>query len=138
MAISPKKNVAVKKASKKEPARKVKVNNRTCFVISPFGGWFDGYHGDVFKPAISAAGLHPCRADDLYRPSSIIHDIWDYVQKAEILLADLTGKNPNVLYELGLAHALGKPVVMVTQSLEDVPFDLRNLRVIAYDLRNPA
>jgi hypothetical protein len=110
----------------------------TCFVISPFGGYFDSYHTAIFEPAIEAAKLKPCRADDLYRPSSIIHDIWKYVSGATVLLADLTGKNPNVLYELGLAHAIGKPVVMVTQVLEDVPFDLRNLRVITYDLRDPA
>src|ERR1039458_615971 len=110
----------------------------TCFVISPFGGYFDSYHTAIFEPAIKAAKLKPCRADDLYRPSSIIHDIWKYVSGAAVLLADLTGKNPNVLYELGLAHAIGKPVVMVTQVLDDVPFDLRNLRVITYDLRDPA
>src|ERR1700722_18482370 len=111
---------------------------QTCFVISPFGGWFDSYYDGVFAPAIASAGLHSCRADDLYRPSSIVHDIWAYVQKARVLLADLTGKNPNVLYELGLAHAIGKPVIMITQVLDDVPFDLRNLRVITYDLRDPA
>ena len=112
--------------------------DETCFVLSPFGGWFDTYYDSVFEPAITKAGLLACRADDLYRPSSIVHDIWSYVRKAKVLLADLTGKNPNVLYELGLAHAIGKPVVMVTQSLDDVPFDLRNLRVITYDLRDPA
>ncbi len=110
----------------------------TCFVISPFGGWFDSYYVNVFEPAITKAGLLACRADDLYRPSSIVHDIWSYVRKAKVLIADLTDKNPNVLYELGLAHAAGKPVIMVTQVLDDVPFDLRNLRVITYDLRDPA
>ncbi len=53
------------------------------------------------------------------------------------MLADVTGKNPNVFYELGLAHALGKPVVIVTKSMEDVPFDLRALRVIQYDVQDP-
>ena len=53
------------------------------------------------------------------------------------MLADLTNKNPNVLYELGLAHAVGKPVVMVTQSIDDVPYDLRALRVIEYDVADP-
>jgi hypothetical protein len=126
--------VAPKRSQKAEGPKKL----GTCFVISPFSDWFDSYYDTIFEPAILSSGLHACRADDLYRPSSIIHDIWGYVRKAEVLLADLTGKNPNVLYELGLAHAAGKPVVMVTQSLEDVPFDLRNLRVIPYDLRDPA
>ena len=53
------------------------------------------------------------------------------------MLADVTGKNPNVFYELGLAHAIGKPVVIVTRSMDDVPFDLRALRVIEYDVQDP-
>lgn len=54
-----------------------------------------------------------------------------------MLLADLTGKNPNVFYELGLAHALSKPVVLITESVENVPFDLRSLRHIVYDKNEP-
>ena len=65
------------------------------------------------------------------------NDIWDYTQRAKILLADLTGKNANVFYELGLAHAAGKPVILVTGSIDDVPFDLRALRVIEYDKNAP-
>lgn len=109
----------------------------TCFTIMPFGGWFDQYYLDVYKPAIESAGLLPRRADDLYRPGTIVHDIWDYTQKAKVILADLTGKNPNVFYELGLGHALAKPVILITESIEDVPFDLRALRVIDYDKNLP-
>lgn len=108
-----------------------------CFVMAPFGGWNDRYYDEVYKPAVQAAGLVPKRADDLYRPSAIVHDIWAYVRKSQVMLADVTGKNPNVFYELGLAHALGKPVVIVTRSMEDVPFDLRALRVIQYDVQDP-
>ena len=50
---------------------------------------------------------------------------------------DLTGRNPNVLYELGLAHAIAKPAVIITSSLDDVPFDLRGLRIITYDKMEP-
>lgn len=57
---------------------------------------------------------------------------------AEVLLADLTGKNPNVFYELGLAHAARKPVVLITETLADVPFDLRAIRVIEYSPRLPS
>ncbi len=64
----------------------------------------------------------------------------DYVtklEKAKVVLADLTGKNPNVFYELGLAHASAKPAILVTESLDFVPFDLRALRIIVYDKNNP-
>jgi hypothetical protein len=108
-----------------------------CFVIAPFGGWNDRYYEDVYCPAVEGAGLQPKRADDLYRPSAIVHDIWAFVKRSKVMLADVTGKNPNVFYELGLAHAIGKPVVIVTRSMDDVPFDLRALRVIEYDVQDP-
>ena len=59
-------------------------------------------------------------------------------QNAKVLLAELTSKNANVFYELGLAHALGKPVVLVSETMDDVPFDLQQLRVILYDKEDPA
>jgi hypothetical protein len=103
----------------------------------PFGGWFDDYYTAIFRPAIEAAGLVPCRADDLYRPSTIVNNIWTYTKEAKIILADLTDKNPNVFYELGLAHALAKPAIIVAESIDDVPFDLRALRVIEYNKNAP-
>src|SRR5688500_9412198 len=111
--------------------------DQTCFTIMPFGGWFDTYYTDIYVPAILEAGLTPHRADDLYRPSAIVHDIWDYTKQSRIVLADLTGKNPNVFYELGLAHALAKPAILVAQSMDDIPFDLRALRIILYDKNAP-
>jgi hypothetical protein len=63
-------------------------------------------------------------------------DIWKFVREAKVLLADLSGKNPNVFYELGLAHAIAKPVILVSTTIEDVPFDLRGLRVLIYDKDN--
>jgi hypothetical protein len=127
-------NAASEKAGKRvvrKPARPV------CFTIMPFGGWFDDYYEALFRPAIETAGLEPKRADDLYRPSTIVNDIWSYTQSARVILADLTGKNPNVFYELGLAHALAKPAILVTESINDVPFDLRALRVLEYDKNQP-
>jgi hypothetical protein len=133
--MATRKRTVKKKAasSKKQPSSKKVV----CFTIMPFGGWMDDYYETIFCPAIEAAGLEPHRADDLYRPSTIVHDIWEYTKKAEIVLADLTGKNPNVLYELGLAHAIAKPAILVTETLDDVPFDLRALRIIEYDKNAP-
>jgi len=108
-----------------------------CFVLMPFGGWQDDYYELIYKPAIDSSGLEARRADDLFRPSTIVHDIWAYTKKAKLLLADLSGRNPNVFYELGLAHALGKPAILVAESMEEVPFDLRALRVILYDKNAP-
>ena len=123
---------ATKKISKRKPRKRTGPKG-TCFTITPFGGWFDDYYTTIFVPAIEEAGLEACRADDLYRPSTIVADIWDYTNKARLVLADLSGKNPNVFYELGLAHALAKPAILVVESIDDVPFDLRALRVLQYD-----
>jgi len=66
------------------------------------------------------------------KPGPIIEQIWEYLNKAEIIIADVTGRNPNVFYELGIAHTLGKTVIIITQNEEDVPFDLRHLRYFKY------
>lgn len=110
----------------------------TCFVMMPFGQWMDAYYRDIYVPAIREAGLEAVRADELFSTGSVIEQIWEQISRAKVLLADLTGKNANVFYELGLAHAANKPVVFTTGELEDVPFDLRHLRVAVYDIRDPA
>jgi len=109
----------------------------TCFVLMPFGGYFDTYYHDIYTPAIEAAGLESIRADSLFSSGSVVEQIWDELNKSAVLIAELTGKNANVFYELGLSHAIAKPVVIVTGSLDDVPFDLRHLRVIVYDVNMP-
>jgi hypothetical protein len=63
--------------------------------------------------------------------------IWHGISTAKVLVAELTERNPNVLYELGLAHALKKPVVLVSSTEKDVPFDLQHIRVIYYDVMDP-
>jgi len=114
-----------------------KRKNETCFIIMPFGSWFDQYYQNIYIPAIESVGLRPRRADDLYRPSAIVNDIWTLTRQAKLILADLSGKNPNVFYELGLAHAIAKPAVLVAEDIDDIPFDLRALRVIIYNKNEP-
>ncbi len=109
----------------------------TCFVMMPFGPWFDRYYQEIYVPAIKEAGFEPVRADELFTTGSVVEQIWEQIEKAKLLLADLSGKNPNVFYELGLSHAARKPVVFAAAQVEDVPFDLRHLRVIIYDIREP-
>ncbi|WP_136481217.1 helix-turn-helix domain-containing protein [Cognatitamlana onchidii] len=104
-----------------------------CFVIMPFGGYFDEYYNNIYYQAIKELGLTSFRADDIYKPSTIVKDIWGLIQSSSIIIADLTRQNANVFYELGLAHASKKPVILISESIDDVPFDLRALRVITYD-----
>jgi hypothetical protein len=109
----------------------------TCFVISPFGEPYDTYFVSVVKPALDECNVLAIRGDSPFRPSSIMDDIWSDIQGATLLIAELTTRNPNVFYELGLAHALSKPVILLSETIEDVPFDLRAIRVILYDKNHP-
>lgn len=110
----------------------------TCFVMMPFGEWHDKYYQQIYMPAIRKAGFEPVRADDLFSTGTVVEQIWEQIQKSTVLLADLSDKNANVFYELGLAHAAKKPVVFTASSTNDIPFDLQHLRVIPYDVREPS
>ena len=104
-----------------------------CFVLMPFNEpWSDRIWNRHVRPMIKSTGLDPIRADDLYG-QEIMEDIWRSINEARVIVADITGRNPNVFYELGIAHTLGKDVVLLTQSTEDIPFDLRPFRHVVYE-----
>lgn len=107
------------------------VDNRLCFVLMPFSDPFNGYYSYIIKPAIEAAGMKCWRADEIYG-AVIIRDIWNAIWRAGVIVADVTNRNPNVNYELGLSHALGVSTILLTQSMDDVPFDYRYRRCIVY------
>jgi hypothetical protein len=119
--------------------RKITIAEGTsCFVMQPFGGVLGTYYDTIFKPAIEQAGLIPVRADhEIFATGKIMDQVWRGIRQASVLVAELTTKNPNVFYELGLAHAKEKPVILVSSNQDDVPFDLRHIRVIFYDLTDP-
>ena len=124
----------IKKLSKKASVK----STDECFVMMPFANPIGGYYESVFKPAIEKAGLTPIRADnDIFGTGKIIDQIWKGINNARVLIAELTSRNPNVYYELGMAHALKKPVVLISSNEEDVPFDLQHVRVIYYDFKDP-
>lgn len=110
----------------------------SCFVMMPFAEPIGGYFKKVYEPAIENVGLKAIRADDdMFTTGKIVDQIWAGIHSAKVLVAELTGRNPNVFYELGLAHALQKPVVLVSSSEADVPFDVQHIRVIYYDKNDP-
>lgn len=110
----------------------------SCFVMMPFASPVGDYYGKVYEPAIKKAGLRPVRADDdIFATGKIMDQIWSGIAAAKVLVAELTGRNPNVFYELGIAHALKKPVVLVSSNEGDVPFDVQHIRVIYYDVYDP-
>ncbi len=110
----------------------------SCFVMMPFADPLGNYYKQIYEPAIRKAGLNPIRADqDIFGTGKIVDQIWNGINSAKVLIAELTKRNPNVFYELGMAHALRKPVVLVSSNEEDVPFDLQHIRVIYYDVNDP-
>jgi nucleoside 2-deoxyribosyltransferase len=72
------------------------------------------------------------RGDDVFTPTDILVDIWKSLNAADFVIADITGRNPNVLYELGIAHTLAKPVLIISRNAGDIPIDLSTRRVILY------
>jgi len=120
-----------------EKSAKVKKGD-SCFVMMPFASPTGDYFKKIYEPAIKNAGLRAVRADDdMFATGKIIDQIWTGIHAATVLVAELTGRNPNVFYELGLAHALKKPVVLVSSNEDDVPFDVQHIRVIYYDVTDP-
>lgn len=114
------------------------VSGDSCFVMMPFADPLGPYYEKIYVPAIEKAGLKPVRADaSIFGTGKIIDQIWSGINSAKVLVAELTTKNPNVFYELGLAHALHKPVVLISSNEDDVPFDLKHIRVIYYDVTDP-
>jgi hypothetical protein len=110
----------------------------SCFVMMPFAKPHGDYYSQIYEPAIKKAGLRPIRADhEIFGSGKIMEQIWSGINAAKVLVAELTTKNSNVFYELGLAHAKGKPVVLVSANEHDVPFDLQHIRVIYYDVNDP-
>lgn len=110
------------------------VNDKLVFMLSPFTDTFNTIYVDHIKPTIEKIdGINCLRADNIYDNKSIIEDIWKSINEASIIIAELTERNPNVFYEAGIAHTVGKEVILITQNMEDVPFDLRHLRCIVYE-----
>jgi len=99
-------------------------------VMMPFAG-FDGVYTAI-KNACSAAGFRCLRADDIWHNSSIIQDIFSLIYRAKIVVVDFSGKNPNVMYETGIAHTLGKTVVPLAQIVQDIPSDMVHHRALIY------
>jgi len=87
---------------------------------------------EAIKAACTQLNLECKKADDIWVNSTFIQDIFELIFTSKIVIADFTNKNPNVFYEVGIAHTLGKTVIPISQSIDDVPSDLRHHRVLKY------
>lgn len=87
---------------------------------------------DAVKKACDNLKLECKKADDIWENSTFIQDIFELIFTSKVIIADFTGKNPNVFYEVGIAHTLRKTVIPIAQSINDVPSDLRHHRALLY------
>ncbi|MEA2175774.1 MAG: hypothetical protein QOD00_3366 [Blastocatellia bacterium] len=113
--------------------RNFKIDTTFCFVLMPFQERFFCVYEEAILPALNSAGLRGIHAGEIFDNREIIEDIWESICTARLIIADVTGRNPNVFYELGVCHTLGKEVIVLTQNCNDVPFDIRHRRFLEYD-----
>ena len=99
----------------------------------PFTAELTALYETAIKPELERLGYDVRRADDLSNFQSIIRVVVVSIEQADLVVADLTGRNPNVMYEAEVAHSRGRPTLLLTQQIDDIPFDLRGYRAIRYD-----
>lgn len=100
-------------------------------VMMPFGGSFQPVYEGI-RAVAARAGMACQRADDIWIDSTVIQDVFSLLYRSYIVVCDFSGRNPNVFYEAGIAHTLGKHVIPITQHADDIPFDLRHHRYLRY------
>lgn len=101
-------------------------------MLMPFRDDLDQIYKTYIKEPLDELGYIIQRADDISKSTNILEDIVDNIVKSDIIIADLTYKNPNVFYELGRAHQLNKWMIQIAQEGEKLPFDLQQIRTIFY------
>jgi hypothetical protein len=116
---------------------------KKCFVISPIGEEgsemrerSDKVLEHIIKPPVEECGYECMRADEISEPGIITSQIIQHLIDDDLIIADLTGRNPNVYYELAVRHVVRKPIVQVIQAGESIPFDVAGTRTIHVDHRD--
>jgi len=107
------------------------IDNKQVFVLTPFNDNYRGVYITIREVCLKL-NLYCIRGDEEYIPNEIFPEMIKQIIKSRLIIANITGRNPNVMYELGVAHALGKPTIIVAKDFTDIPFDLNNKRIIIY------
>ncbi len=115
-----------------------KVYDKNAFVLMPFEDRLIHIYKEIIKPILENDNFKMIcsRADEINSNNAIILDIWKSICEARVIIADVTNWNPNVMYELGIAHTLGKDTILISQKNSDkqvLPFDLSHIRTIIYE-----
>jgi hypothetical protein len=108
-----------------------KIEPALVSAMMPFDAGFAAVY-DRLRETAEKVGLRCRRADDIWENPAIIQDVVSLIDRSRVVICDCTGRNPNVFYEIGIAHTLGREVILITQAEADIPFDLRHLRYVRY------
>ncbi|QRG68555.1 hypothetical protein [Brevibacillus choshinensis] len=108
------------------------INPNSVFVLTPFHKDMRATY-DIIKGVCYASNLTCSRGDEELVSGEILPHIVKKIVNSRIIIANISGRNPNVFYELGIAHALDKPTILISKSLSEVPFDLQSKSIILYD-----
>lgn len=109
------------------------IDSRLCFVVMPFSKNLANVYDAIEAVVTNECGMKCVRADRIAGTHRITDDIQDNIRQARLIIADLTNINPNVFYEVGMAHGREKHVILIVQNETEVPFDLREVRYLRYD-----
>jgi hypothetical protein len=116
-------------------AAEVEVDRGRVFCVMPFSeAWSDTVWKSCIELAVSRAGLTPKRGDTTLRTGNLIPNVWNEMLDSGCIVADLTAPNPNVYYEVGLAHALGRDMFVMVQKGTNLPADLKPAHYLEYDV----
>ena len=115
------------------PKRALKNSWADIFMIMPFRDELNPIYTDHILKVIEELGFTCERGDDFFSSQSIIDEIWAAIYFSKLCIADCTGRNPNVFYEIGMAHTIGRTAILIAQSIDDIPFDIRHRRSIIYE-----
>ena len=103
------------------------------FVLMPFHEDFDNVYWFGIQGAVNDAGMYCKRVDDIYFVGNVLEKINEQIRDADLIVADMTGGNPNVFYEVGIAHTLKKLTILLVQNVDDIPFDMRMHNHLVYN-----
>ena len=103
------------------------------FILMPFKAKLEAVYTRHLKKMAEELGLSMLRADELFSPRPFMEKVWDGICAAQLIVADCTERNPNVFYEIGMAHTVGKKVLLITRSSKDIPSDIQHFDYIQYD-----
>jgi len=108
------------------------VTDKYVFVLMPFSAAYDDLYHVAIKPACATVGARCERVDEQIFQESILKHVYDQIRVADVVVAIMTERNPNVFYEVGYAHAVHKTVILATSDAADIPFDLKHYPHIVY------